>query len=51
VQTIAARNNAKVEEVVDYYQKNNLFDQMAIEILERKVRTLPARGRPHPGPT
>ena len=38
VQTIAARNNAKPEEVVEYYQKNGLFDQMAIELLERKVR-------------
>lgn len=38
VQVIAARNNAKQEEVVDYYQKNGLFDQMAIELLERKVR-------------
>ncbi|MBI5362496.1 MAG: trigger factor [Planctomycetes bacterium] len=38
VHSIAQRNNAKVEEVVEYYQKNNLLDQMAIEILERKVR-------------
>ncbi len=38
VQGIAARNGAKVEEVVEYYQKNGLFDQMAIELLERKVR-------------
>jgi FKBP-type peptidyl-prolyl cis-trans isomerase (trigger factor) len=38
VQSIAARNNAKQEEVVEYYQKNGLFDQMAIELLERKVR-------------
>jgi trigger factor len=38
VQTIAARNNAKPEEVVEYYQKNGLLDQMAIELLERKVR-------------
>ncbi|MFO1010638.1 MAG: trigger factor [Planctomycetota bacterium] len=38
VQMIAQRNNAKVEEVVEYYQKNGLLDQMAIEILERKVR-------------
>ena len=38
VQAIAQRNNAKFEEVADYYQKNNLLDQMAIEILERKVR-------------
>jgi trigger factor len=36
--TIAERNNASVEEVTEYYKKNNLFDQMAIEILERKVR-------------
>ena len=36
--TIAARNNAAVEEVAEYYKKQNLFDQMAIEILERKVR-------------
>lgn len=35
---IAARNQASVEEVTEYYKKNNLFDQMAIEILERKVR-------------
>ena len=35
---IAARNQASVEEVTEYYRKNNLFDQMAIEILERKVR-------------
>jgi trigger factor len=38
VQTIAARNNAQEQEVVEYYQKNGLFDQMAIELLERKVR-------------
>jgi len=35
---IAERNKASVEEVNEYYKKNNLFDQMAIEILERKVR-------------
>jgi len=38
VQTIAVRNNAKREEVVEYYEKNGLFNQMAIELLERKVR-------------
>lgn len=38
VSAIAARNNAKVEEVVEYYRNNRLLDQMAIEILERKVR-------------
>lgn len=38
LETIAARNDATVEEVAEYYKKQNLFDQMAIEILERKVR-------------
>ncbi|MFN0006284.1 MAG: trigger factor [Planctomycetota bacterium] len=38
LETIAARNNATMEEVAEYYKKQNLFDQMAIEILERKVR-------------
>lgn len=38
VQSIAQRNQAKVEDVVKYYQDNNLLDQVAIEILERKVR-------------
>ncbi len=38
LQTIATRNRAPIEEVREYYTKNKLFDQMAIEILERKVR-------------
>ena len=38
LETIAARNQTTVEEVAEYYKKQNLFDQMAIEILERKVR-------------
>lgn len=38
VSAIAERNKATVDEVTEYYKKNNLFDQMAIEILERKVR-------------
>jgi trigger factor len=38
LEAIAARNQATVEEVGEYYKKQNLFDQMAIEILERKVR-------------
>jgi trigger factor len=38
VKSIAERNNSTLEEVSEYYKKNNLFDQMAIEILERKVR-------------
>jgi trigger factor len=38
LRSIAARNNAKLEEVGKWYQENNGFDQLAIEILERKVR-------------
>ena len=37
--SIAERNNAEVDEVRKYYAENNLGQQMAIEILERKVRT------------
>jgi trigger factor len=35
---IAQRNRANLEEVRKYYQENRLFDSMAVEILERKVR-------------
>ncbi|MCB9905302.1 MAG: trigger factor [Planctomycetes bacterium] len=35
---IANRNQASVEEVAKYYRENNLFEQMAIELTERKVR-------------
>jgi trigger factor len=35
---IANRNQASVEEVTKYYQENNLVQQMAVEVLERKVR-------------
>ncbi|MBL8862980.1 MAG: trigger factor [Planctomycetes bacterium] len=38
LQQIAARNRAQLEEVREYYTKNKLFDQMAVELLERKVR-------------
>ncbi|MCB9916579.1 MAG: trigger factor [Planctomycetes bacterium] len=38
VQAIAQRHGARVEEVIEYYRKNNLFQQMQIELLERKVR-------------
>jgi trigger factor len=38
VQAIAARHGAPVEAVVEHYQKNNLFPQLQIELLERKVR-------------
>ncbi len=36
--SIAARNRAQIEEVRQYYTEKKLFDQMAVEILERKVR-------------
>ncbi len=35
---IAQRNQSTVEEVQEYYTKNNLGQQLAIEILEKKVR-------------
>jgi len=35
---IAARNQTTVEEVKEYYVQNNLGQQLAIEILEKKVR-------------
>ena len=35
---IALRNRAKFDEVRDYYQKNNLLQQLSVELLERKVR-------------
>ena len=36
---IAARNDTSVDEVREYYVKNGLTQQMAIEILEKKVRS------------
>ena len=36
---IAVRNQASLEEVRDYYQEQNLFGQLAMEVVERKVRT------------
>jgi trigger factor len=38
IMSIAQRNQAKPQDVADHFQKNNLFDQLAIELLERKVR-------------
>lgn len=38
LKAIAERNRANIEEVRKYYQEKRLFDQMAIELLERKVR-------------
>ncbi len=35
---IAQRNQTEIEEVKKYYSENNLGQQMAIELLERKVR-------------
>ena len=36
---IAQRNRASLEEVQKYYQEQNLVPQLALEIVERKVRT------------
>lgn len=38
LQQIASRNRAPFDEVVKYYQENNLMQQLAVELLERKVR-------------
>jgi trigger factor len=35
---IAERNQVQVEEVGKYYQENRMFSQLALELLERKVR-------------
>jgi len=35
---IAQRNQASMEEVVNYYRENRLLDQVAVELIERKVR-------------
>jgi len=35
---IAQRNNASVDEVGKYYHENQMFSQLALELLERKVR-------------
>jgi trigger factor len=38
LRAIAARNRASFDEVRDYYREQNLFGQLAMEIVERKVR-------------
>ena len=38
LQSIAERNQTSLDEVRKYYSENNLGQQMAIELLERKVR-------------
>jgi FKBP-type peptidyl-prolyl cis-trans isomerase (trigger factor) len=35
---IAQRNRSSFEEVRDFYQQQNLLPQLAMEILERKIR-------------
>lgn len=40
LKSIATRNRSSFDEVARYYQEQNLFGQLAMEILERKVRTL-----------
>lgn len=37
---IAQRNGAQLEEVAEYYQQNNLIQQLSVELLERRVRGL-----------
>lgn len=39
LQAVAARHNAKYEDVIEHYRKHGLFQQLQIELLERKVRT------------
>ena len=38
-ESIAERNGVPLEEVRKYYQEENLFQQLAMELLERKVRS------------
>ncbi|MFT5285872.1 MAG: trigger factor [Planctomycetota bacterium] len=38
LQSIAQRNNAPLDTVRDYYREQNLFPQLATELLEKKVR-------------
>ncbi|MDZ4774523.1 MAG: trigger factor [Planctomycetota bacterium] len=38
LKSIADRNRTNIDEVRKYYQEKRLFDQMAVELLERKVR-------------
>lgn len=38
IQAVAARHGASVEDVVEHYKQNNLFPQLQMELLERKVR-------------
>lgn len=40
LKAIATRNRSSFDEVARYYQEQNLFGQLAMEILERRVRAL-----------
>lgn len=39
LKNIAQRNRSSFEEVRDFYREQNLFPQLAMELLERKIRT------------
>lgn len=39
MQAVAQRHGAQYDEVVEHYRKNGLFQQLQIELLERKVRS------------
>lgn len=39
LKSIAQRNGTSMEEVLKYYREQNLFRQLGLELLERKVRT------------
>ena len=38
LKTIAQRNRARLEDVTEYYKKQNLLGQLAMELVERRVR-------------
>jgi FKBP-type peptidyl-prolyl cis-trans isomerase (trigger factor) len=40
LRAIAQRNRASLEDVTEYYKKNNLLGQVAMELVERRVRRL-----------
>ncbi len=40
LRAIAQRNRASLEDVTQYYKKNNLLGQVAMELVERRVRRL-----------
>ena len=40
LRAIAQRNRASLEDVTAYYKKNNMLGQVAMELVERRVRRL-----------